>query len=237
MQRRPLAILSLMALALTPLAACTSGDEDDNSTTTTDSASQSEQASQPGEAARPEDSGWFCRLIEDDAVDLATGGRADEALEQEALSTEDEYQCDVVVPTDGGGTEVAMSLSMHRNIPGLADEVLAEVKAIEGVQPGPDRLGVSYIADTLAVSIVPCKAEGNADKDSPEVPYVFLLRAPMDTEGAATDMLDDTLNRLVREMDQGYGCSPSKIHENTDGADSTEAPADTSDASETTAVG
>lgn len=207
MQRRPLAVLSLAVLALVPVAGCTSGDQDEPTTT----------AGPTTEGAAPEHEGWFCRLIEDDAVNAATGGRADVAREVEALATEDEFQCDVLVPTEDGGSEVAMSLSMHRNIPDLADELLAEVMALEGAVAGPEHLGVSYIANTLAVSVVPCNPRG-VGQDEAEVPYVFVMRAQLDTEGNATDMLDDSLTRLVRETDQNYGCSPSKIHPRDPGA-------------------
>ncbi|NLG23422.1 MAG: hypothetical protein GX555_18560 [Actinomycetales bacterium] len=210
MQRRPLALLSLAVLALVPLSGCTSGDNDDEQTTS---------AAPTTEGAAPETEGWFCRLIKVDAVDAATGGRADVAREFESLSTEDEYRCDVLVPTEDGGSEVAMSLSMHRNIPGLADELLAEVMAMDGVVAGPDHLGVSYIADTLAVSVVPCNPRPAGTNSESQVPYVFVARAQLDTEGQATAMLDDSLTRLVREMDQGYGCSPSKIHPRPPGDD------------------
>ncbi|WP_109473433.1 hypothetical protein [Ornithinimicrobium cavernae] len=225
MQRRTPAALSLLLLTTTALAACTSGDEDTDETATSSDAPTNE-------AAAPQDPDWFCRLIEKEAVDAATGGRSDEALEVESLATKDEYRCDVVVPTDSGDTEVAMSLSMHRNIPNLADERLAEVKALEGVVPGPEHLGVSYIADTLAVSVVPCKPEANRSPDTPEVPYVFVVRAQLDTQGAATEMLPESLTRLVKEMDMAYGCSPSKVSE-TDQESRTGSP--TGDAGVTTA--
>lgn len=218
MQRRPVAALSLAVLVAAGLLGCTSGTEDDQ---------QTSDAAPTTEGAAPEHEGWFCRLIRDDAVDAATGGRADVAREAEALSTEDEFQCDVLVPTEDGGSEVAMSLSMHRNIPGLADERLAEVMALDGVVPGPEHLGVSYVADTLAVSVVPCQPRPRGEDEQAEVPYVFVMRAQLDTEGAATDMLDDSLTRLVREMDQAYGCSPSKIRPRDPGAT---APADDADA-------
>lgn len=222
MQRRTTAALSLVLLAATALAGCTSGgDEPDTSS-----------AAPTTEGAAPADPDWFCRLIESESVDAATDGRADVARETEVLATEDEYQCDVLVPTDDGGTEVAMSLSMHRNIPDLADERLAEVMAIEGNVPGPPHLGVSYIADTLAVSVVPCKDQANGAQDDVEVPYVFVLRAPLDTDGAITDALFEPLTRMVREMDQAYGCSPSKIHP-ADQGQQTQAPGD--DAETTTA--
>ncbi len=228
MQRRTTAALSLVLLASVALTGCTSGGngDEDEETTTSDSAPTTE-------GAIPKDPEWFCRLIAKEAVDAATDGRSAEAREVEALNTENEYQCDVVLPTEDGGTEVAMSLSMHRNIPNLADERLAEVKAIDGVAPGPDYLGVSYIADTMAVSVVPCKPDANVGDEVPPVPYVFVLRAQLDTEGKATPMLHSPLNRLVQEMDAAYGCSPSMITENEgwlkgegDTGQQTQAPSD-----------
>lgn len=219
MLRRTAAALSLVLLASGALTACTSGEEESEETTAT--------AGPTGEGLAPADPDWFCRLIAKEAVDAATGGRSAEASEVEALSTENEFQCDVLLPTEEGDTEVAMSLSMHRAIPNLADELLAEVRAIEGATPGPEHLGVSYIADTLAVSVVPCKPRVNATDDETEVPYVFVMRAQLDSEGAATELLDDSLTRLVRETDQSYGCSPSQIHENPEGSEQTDAPTDT----------
>lgn len=215
MQRRTTAALSLSLLAVTVLAGCTSGDDEP----------ETSSAAPTTEGAAPADPDWFCRLIESESVDAATDGRADVAREVEVTATEDEYQCDVLVPTDDGGTEVAMSLSMHRNIPNLADERLAEVQAIDGYTPGPEHLGVSYIADTLAVSVVPCKPQPGGEQDDVEVPYVFVIRAQLDTDGAATDTLVEPLTRMAREMDQAYGCSPSKIHP-TDQGQQTQAPPD-----------
>ena len=229
MLRRTTAALSFVLLASGALTACTSGEDQPEETTA--------MAGPTGEGAAPADPDWFCRLIAREAVDAATGGRSAEAREVEALSTENEFQCDVVLPTDEGDSEVAMSLSMHRAIPNLADELLAEVKAIEGATPGPEHLGVSYIADTLAVSVVPCKPRINATDEETEVPYVFVMRAHLDSEGAATELLDDSLTRLVRETDQSYGCSPSKVHENPDNSGQTGAPTEdpADDAARTTA--
>lgn len=210
-RRTTTAALSLVLLAGTVLSGCTSGDPEDETTPTTATV----------DAGEASDDNWFCRLIRKDALDAATDGRSAEATEVDAISEEDIYQCDVLLPTDDGDTEVAMSLSMHRNVPGEADARLAEVKAIEGAQPGPDHLGVSYVADTLAVSVVPCKAGPGAPEDAPAVPIVFTVRAPLDTEGAATALLDQSLTRMLREMDQSVGCSPSKIHENGDSAETT----------------
>ncbi|QDO89877.1 hypothetical protein FNH13_17365 [Ornithinimicrobium ciconiae] len=227
MQRRTTLSLSLVLLAASALTACTSGEDPAETTTT---------AGPTSEGAPTQNPDWFCRLIASEAVDAVTDGRSAEAREVEAVSTEDEFQCDVVLPTADGDTEVAMSLSMHRNIPGLADELLAEVMAIEGATPGPEHLGVSYIADTLAVSVVPCKTRVGALDEEPPVPYVFVMRAPLDTEGAATGLLDDSLTRLARETDQTYGCSPSLIHENKDRGDQTGGPTgDADDSSVTTA--
>lgn len=211
MRRTTTAALSLVLLAGTVLSGCTSGDSEDETTPTTATV----------DAGGSADDRWFCRLIRKDALDAATNGRSGEATEVDAINEEDVYQCDVLLPTGDGGTEVAMSLSMHRNVPGEADARLAEVKAIEGAQPGPEHLGVSYVADTLAVSVVPCKAGPGASEDAPEVPVVFTVRAPLDIEGAATDLLDQSLTRMVREMDQGAGCSPSTIHESDDSAATT----------------
>lgn len=224
MQCRRTVALSLVLLTGAGVSACTSGQEPEENTPTT--------AAPTGEGAAPQDPDWFCRLIARDAVEAATDGRAAEALELESLSTEDEFQCDVILPTDDGGTQVAMSLSMHRDIPNLADERLAEVMALEGAAAGPDHLGVSYIADTLGVSVIPCKPDLGSTTETPEVPYVLVVRAPLDTAGAATDLLDDSLTRLAREMDQSYGCSPSKIHEKPEQGDQTEGP--TGDAAVTT---
>lgn len=223
MQRRSTLALSLVLLASGALSACTSGTEPEENTTT---------AGPTGDAATTQNPNWFCRLIDKATVDAATGGRSAEAYEVEVMNEEDEFQCDVVVPAEGEGTETAMSMSMHRNIPNLADELLAEVKAIDNAAPGPEHLGVSYVADGLAVSVVPCSTELMGGEDLPQVPYVFVLRAQLDEEGAATDLLANNLTRLVRETDQNYGCSPSKIHENDESVQ-TEAPAD--DAAVTTA--
>ena len=222
MQRRTTAALSLVLLAAATLAGCTSDADSEQESTTT--------AAPTTEGAAPADPDWFCRLIDSEIVDAATGGRAAEAREVAAVDELNEFRCDVVLPTTGTETEVALSLSIHRNVPGEADARLAEVKALEGATPGPEQLGVSYIANTLAVSVVPCKdlaATGQAQEEMAEVPYVFTLRTQLDTEGAANALTHKPLTRMVREMDQSVGCSPSKIHEPDDAA-TTQAPADDS---------
>lgn len=220
MQRRAITtVLSLVVLTATALSGCTSASDEDTSSTDETSTT----AGTTTEGAAPADPDWWCRLIRKDAVDAATNGRSAEALERVSINEEDVYQCDVLLPTTGDETEVAMSLSMHRDALEEADARLAEVKAIEGAVAGPEHLGVSYIADTLAVSVMPCKSVPDAPEGSPEVPFVFTIRAQLDTAGAATDLLDQSLTRMAREMDMSVGCSPSKIHE-ADDATATTAP-------------
>jgi hypothetical protein len=225
MQRRATTTaLSLVLLTATALAGCTSGSGEGESPTSAGPTEGivTEDAAATTEGAVPQDPDWWCRMLKKDAVDAATDGRSAEARERVSINEEDVYQCEVLLPTTGDESEVAMSLSMHRNVPGEADARLAEVKAIEGAAPGPEHLGVSYVADTLAVSVVPCKPAPDAEDDV-DVPFVFTVRAPLDTDGAATDLLDQSLTRMVREMDASVGCSPSKIHE-PDDAGATTAP-------------
>lgn len=222
MQRRTTATLSLVLLAAATLAGCTSESDKEQESTS--------NASATTEGAAPADPDWFCRLIDAEIVDAATGGRAAEAREVQAVDELNEYRCDVVLPTTGDETEVALSLSIQRNASAEADAVLAEVKALDGATPGPEHLGVSYIANTLAVAVIPCKdiaAAGQVQEEMPEVPYVFTLRTQLDTEGAANELTDKPLTRMAREMDQSVGCSPSKIHEN-DESGATQAPGDDS---------
>src|SRR5690606_41429734 len=104
---------------------CTSASDEDTSSTDETSGT----AGTTTEGAAPADPDWWCRLIRKDAVDAATNGRSAEALERVSINEEDVYQCDVLLPTTGDETEVAMSLSMHRDAADEADARLAEVKA------------------------------------------------------------------------------------------------------------
>lgn len=203
MQRRTTtAGLALVLLLGTTLAGCTSGDEDEA------------VSSPPGEEELEGEipaSGWWCRLIKEDTVEAATGGRSDEARELTVVDEEDHWSCEVLLPTDDGGTETALVLSVQGNAADEADAALGEVQSLAGVERGPEHLGLSYVADTLAVTVLPCLGRPGTPEADIEVPYVVSLRAPLNTAGEATDLLVPPLSRMVREMDQGYGCSPSKI--------------------------
>lgn len=214
MQRRTTtAAVSLALLLTTALAGCSSGEED--------AAPSSPTAEEPpGEIPS---SDWWCRLIKKETVDAATGGRSAEARHVTVTDEADHWACEVWVPDEDGEAETALVFSVQGNAADEADEALGEVQSLEGVEPGPEHLGLSYFAPTMAVSVIPCFGRPETPEAETEVPYVLMLRAPLDTAGEATDLLDKPLTRLAREMDQGYGCSPSKISARDD-ASTTTAP-------------
>lgn len=213
-RRTTTAAVSLALLLTTALAACSSSEDEE-------AAPSSPTAEEPpGEIPS---SGWWCRLIKQDAVDAASGGRSAEARQVTVTDEADHWACEVWVPDEDGEPETVLTLSVQGNAAAEADEALGEVQGLEGAEPGPDHLGVSYFAPTLGVSVIPCFGPPETPESDTEVPYLLMSRAPLDTEGAATELLQEPLTRLARELDQGYGCSPSKINPRDD-ASTTTAP-------------
>lgn len=154
----------------------------------------------------------YCRFIERATVEIGAAEQADEAREVLRKSDSDGWQCEVVVPIDGGPrTSEVFTLTVTIN-----DEEAIEARRQEateaGAEGGPDYLGESYLWPGHVVSIMPCRGPQGSAIAGGQVPYMFTMDASTE-EGAseeAADGLVASLNYIIRDIDAGVGCSPSE---------------------------
>lgn len=172
-------------------------------------------------ASHPTD-GWFCRLIDEDLVDLATGGRSAEATQRLVRNDGVEFNCVVEVPGSGGEPELALTLQVVAGEEATISGLRETVNAIEGVGPGPEYLGETYFAPGMATAFYPCgTVPGNSMVEPADFAFAVIAHLPEGQE--LVDELEPPLNRYAREMDQTVGCDPLSARTGDD-ASSTTAP-------------
>src|SRR5688572_24475878 len=97
------AVLATSLLATVALAGCTSEPDGSDPTAT---------ATDDGLEGSIPDNGWWCRMFDEEVVAAATGGQTDVAREVLRQNDEQGWQCEVVLPVDGGPeTEVVFTLT------------------------------------------------------------------------------------------------------------------------------
>lgn len=213
------AVLTTSLLATTVLAGCTS-DPGDTRTT--------ETATDDGIEGNVPDNGWWCRMFDDEIVAAATGGQTDVAREVLRKNDDEGWQCEVVLPVDGGPeTEAVFTLTVAVNDDEAADELRADARAADA-EPGPDYLGESYVFPGTVVAILPCGGPVGTELANTQVPYAVSVVAHSEAGRQMTDELVSPARRTVVDLDMTTGCSP-KLAQRPDGGDgdgstATEAP-------------
>lgn len=213
--RHAVVALTLITLVF-GLGACSGDDADPDGSGSTVAADDELEGSIPT-------SGWWCRLIEEESVTVATDGRQEEAREVLRQNDEEGHLCEVVLPVEDGSSEIEtiMTFQIQADAEEAADEVRAELEAREDVEPGPDFLGESYVMPGAAYMIVPCGAPVGSANAGQQVPYIVSMTTATEAGAALTEELTEPLRRSLIELDQSVQCSPE--------------PADGDDAGTTTA--
>lgn len=214
-QRLITSVITLGALTV-GLGACSDGEGEADTGQTTGAAVELE-----GEVP---DSGWWCRVIEEETVAAATDGRTDEAREVLRENDSDSHLCEVVLPVDGGPeTETVMALAIRADVEDEAVRLRTELESHADVEPGPDYLGESYVVPGAAYAILPCGAPTDSPKAGEQVTYVLSMTTQGEAGEQLTEELLEPLRRAVIELDQSVKCTPSAV-ESPDDSSATTAP-------------
>lgn len=202
------AVLATSLLATVALAGCTSEPDGSDPTAT---------ATDDGLEGSIPDNGWWCRMFDEEVVAAATGGQTDVAREVLRQNDEQGWQCEVVLPVDGGPeTEVVFTLTIAVDDTGTADALRADARAA-GAEPGPGYLGESYVFPGGVVAILPCGAPPDSPSAGSQVPYAVSVVAHSEAGREMTTELVSPARRTVVDLDQTTGCSP-KLAERPDGS-------------------
>lgn len=199
---RTLRLLTLPAVATLVLPACTSEDPAGETPTTDDAVVTSDDGL---EGSAPTD-GWFCRYVAPDAVDAAVGGTAETPRELVVQDDEEGWACEVL--TGGKGEqEPVLRVSIL-----IGEEARAEARsraeAADGVRPGPEFLGLSFVSPGLVTGLTSCMAPGATNR-ADQAPYTLIAeQLSGEVDEATTANLRATLSGAAQSLDKAFGCAP-----------------------------
>ena len=94
-------------------------------------------------------------------------------------------------------------------------------EAAEGVEPGPDYLGLSFVSPGMVTGLTSCTAPGTTDRTD-QVPYTLIGETLGVVDDATTENLRSALSTMAQNLDRGIGCAPRQALE--DQAAATTAP-------------
>lgn len=201
-------------LALT-LSACTSGTLDDEPTT--DDAAVTSDDGLEGTAGNQ---GWMCNYVSPTAIELANGSAPQTTRMLVTEDTEDSWVCEVLVGGKGE-QEPVIELAIHLGEE-AREEARAEAEGADGVQPGPDHLGVSFISPGRVTGLTMCK-DPQSDDVLDKIPYTLVATSLGETDAKTTEHLQRTLTETAKGLDKSVGCSPKRAIQE-DAAAQTDAP-------------
>lgn len=194
------AVAAGLALVLT---SCTSEDATVAGRTTDDAA----VATDDGLEGEPGRGGWLCEHVSPAAVEAASGG---EPVNPRQLVLQDDAEgwvCEVLTG-EKGAQEPVVRLSIL-----LGDEARATAReraeAAEGVEPGPEYLGRSYISDGLVTGLTTCTRPGATKRDD-RVPHTIVAESLGEKDEATTKGLLAAAGQAAQGLDRGLGCSPKQ---------------------------
>lgn len=209
---RTAAITAGLVLAL---GACTS--EDPASDTSTDDAAVTSDDGLEGSAGNR---GWMCQYVSPTAIELANGGEAETPRQLTTEDDDDAWVCDVLVGGKGE-QEPVVRVGIY-----LGDEARAEARTraeeADGVEAGPDHLGVSFISPGLVTGLTLC-TDLTASDTSVKIPYTIVIESLGETDEEVTHHLELAATEAAKSLDKGVGCSPKRAIEE-DRAAQSEAP-------------
>ncbi len=207
---------SLLAAAALTLVACTSGDADPAPSPDEDAQTRSADDGLEGEAGNQ---GWMCQYVSPPAVESAAGGQAQTPREVVTQDDEEGWVCDVLVGGPGA-QEPVITLGIHLGEE-ARDEARGRAEGAEGVRPGPEHLGLSFVSPGLVTGLTLCTDPDATDADQ-RIPYSLVAESHGEADEKTTALLQRTLTEVAKNLDGQLGCSPSQAR--SDGAEQTEAP-------------
>ena len=209
-------MISAPALAVLALTACTSEDPAPPAPTGTDDAAVTSDDGLEGGVGT---NGYLCNYVSPSATEAAAGGTAETPRERVVRDDEDGWVCEVL--SGGvGAQEPVIRLSIL-----LGEEARAEARevaeAADGVEPGPDYLGLSFVSPGLVTGLTSCTAP-NATSRTEQIPYTLVAEGLGVVDEATTEDLRSALTSMAQNLDRGLGCMPKQAR--ADQADGTTAP-------------
>lgn len=193
----------LAVLGLITLTACTS--EDPMPAPDTAVSPETAAATDDGLEGEPGTDGWMCQYASPDTVAAVTGSEPTTVREVVVQDDGDGWVCEVLVG-DAGAQEAVLTVSVLLGEESR-DAARERAEAADGVEPGPDYLGRSFVSPGLVTGLTLCAAP-DATRADDRVPYTLVAESRAGTDEAATDALLTTLTGAARSLDQGVGCSP-----------------------------
>lgn len=201
MRNRALTAVAAVAGLTLVLGACTSG-EPDPAPTSDDTAVTSDD----GLEGTAGNQGWMCNYVNPKAVELANGSTPETTRMLVTEDTEDSWVCEVLVGGKGE-QEPVIELSIRLGEK-ASEEARARAEAADGVEPGPDHLGVSFVSPGLVTGLTLCTDPQSTDA-ADKIPYALVAESFGDTGAETTDYLQRALTETAKGLDQSVGCSPS----------------------------
>lgn len=215
--RAPLLLPLTAALALI-LASCTS---EDPATGTPSATQDAAVTSDDGLEGGPGVNGWLCQYVSPSATAAAAGGTAVTPRERIVQDDEDSWVCEVL--TGGAGEQepvIRLSILLGEE---AREQARQRAEAADGVEPGPDYLGLSFVSPGLVTGLTSCTEPG-AENRSQQVPYSLVGEALGVVDDETTEDLRSALTTAARNLDQAVGCTPSQAIADMDGGSATTAP-------------
>lgn len=210
-------MVTTLGLALT-LSACTSEDAG-TARGTAGTADDAALTSDDGLQGQSPQNGWLCEYVSPSAVDAAAGGKA---VTPRSLTVQDDEKAWVCEVLSGGKDEqepiVRLTIALGEEGRATAGQ---RAEAAQGVQPGPDYLGRSFISPGLVTGLTSCTAPKATDR-SQQIPYTLVAEAFKVTTPEVTDDLRSALTIAAQGLDKSLGCSPKQASK--DQAAATTAP-------------
>lgn len=212
-----------LAAAALALSGCTSDEPTPSSTSgSQDDSGDAAVTSDDGLTGEPGVNGWLCQYFSPSLVEKAAGGTAVTPRGHVVVDDPQTWECEVLT---GGPGEQEPILRVGIYLGEEArDDRRAAAEAAEGMEPGPDYLGVSYVSPGLATALTMCTAPEATRRDD-RIPYTLVAEALGQTTPEITQGLVSSLTTVAQNLDQGLGCSPKQaISEMGDDAAQTTAP-------------
>lgn len=201
--RFPTLSLPAVAAGLTlALTACTS-DTADPTPTVDDTAVTSDDGLE-GEAGNQ---GWMCQYVSPRAVEVLAGGEAQTPRQLVTEDDPDSWVCDVLVGGPGEQEPLArLSIMLGEE---ARQSARARAESEDGVERGPDYLGVSFLSPGLVTGLTLCTAP-DATSARDKIPYSLVIESFGETGPEATDRLRQALTEAAKNLDGTMGCSPRR---------------------------
>lgn len=204
---RSLSLLTAPALLALALTACTSQEPVTETPTVTDDAAVT---SDDGLEGGTGSNGWLCNYVSPAAAAAAAGGTAETPRERIVQDDEDGWVCEVL--SGGQGEQepvVRLSILLGEQ---ARVEARERAESAEGVEPGPDYLGLSFVSPGMVTGLTSCTTPGAADRTD-QMPYTLIGETLGVVDEATTENLRSALSTMAQNLDRGVGCAPRQAVE------------------------